>query len=93
MADQWRSETMYISSPEQIASHPNYLQIVAKGYQALPLILRDLEARGGEWYRALRAIAAANHIPTPILTPEQRRNSRLVEQTWIKWGRDHGFIG
>ncbi len=92
LANEWRRDTMYLSSVQEIASHANYLQIIAKGQAAMPLIMRDFQKRGGEWYKAMRAIAAANHIPTPELTAADRRNSRKVEQIWIAWGKQHGYL-
>lgn len=92
LADQWHVETAYLSSPSQIASHPNYLEIIAWREHALPFILEDLRRRGGEWYRALRAITRSLRIDPPTLTEADLANSRRVQRAWLEWGERHGYI-
>ena len=92
LADEWHRETDYLSSPTQVATHQNYLEIIAFGELAIPLILNDLRRRGGEWYRALRAIARSINTDPPVLSDTDLSDSRRVEQVWLGWGRQHGFI-
>lgn len=40
-------------------SHPAYRQIIEMGQPALPLIFRELERNGGEWFDALQSITGA----------------------------------
>ena len=87
LTETWREETGGLSSPSQIASHPAYQQIISMGRPVLPLILADLEARGGQWYLALRAITGASPVP-----PEASGRARLVRDAWLQWGRDHGYV-
>lgn len=91
LAKRWHSATDYLSSPTQIAADPNYLAIIAMGESVVPLILSDLRKRGGEWYRALTAIARSVGIDPPTLRPSDLANSRKVDQAWLQWGQQHGY--
>ena len=86
LADTWREETGGLSSPSQIAAHPAYQRIIGIGEPALPLIFEDLQTRGGHWYLALRAITGASPVP-----PEVSGRARLVRESWLQWGREHGY--
>ena len=56
LADQWYRETRYLSSITRTVTHLAYQNIIGMGPAALPLILRELEERGGHWLWALNAI-------------------------------------
>lgn len=86
LIDVWRDETGGLSSPTQIARHPAYQRIVAMGEPALPFIFADLQANGGQWYVALRAITGAAPVP-----PEAAGRAHLVREAWLRWGREHGY--
>jgi hypothetical protein len=87
LADQWHMETGHLSSPEQIAGHRNYLRIIGKGEQVLPLILNDLRTRGGFWYTALEALTDASPVP-----PSAAGDMLAVRDAWINWGRQRGYV-
>ena len=87
LADQWRKETSLSSSITQDHAHPAYLKILVMGKSALPLILKELRDRGGNWFLALRLIA--DHDPVP------EAHSGIVKkmrEDWIAWGRQHGYL-
>src|SRR5438067_377840 len=54
---QWKTDTRYSSSLEEICSHPAYQTIMAMGREALPWILKDLSKQFGHWFYALQHIA------------------------------------
>jgi hypothetical protein len=87
LAEEWREATGGLSSPSQIALHPAYQRIIEMGDQALPLILEELTARGGQWYWALKAIAGGSPVP-----PEAAGRPKQVKEAWLEWGRANGYI-
>ena len=87
LADQWHEETGHLSSPQQIAMHFAYQRIIGKGPQVLPLIFEDLEARGGQWYWALRAITGENPVHE-----DHAGKVGLMKKDWLTWARNHGFV-
>jgi len=87
LANRWYQETVVLSSVSQIAMHPAYQEIIGMGDIAVPLILRELQQKPGHWFWALRAITGAD----PIL-PEERGKLRAMTDTWIQWGKEHGYI-
>jgi len=87
LAKEWHEATDHLSSPSQIAMHPAYQRIIGMGPSAVPFILEDLRRSGGQWYWALHAITDASPVP-----PGVRHTSREVEEMWLRWGREHGYI-
>ncbi len=86
LSDRWHEETGGHSNPRIITGNTNYQQIIALGKPAIPLILRDLRDRGGDWYAALRELTGAS--PTK---PESRGKVRLMKQEWFAWAEEHGY--
>lgn len=82
----WRAETAFISSSTQRNEHPDYLQIIALGEQALPFLFRDLEStRDGHLSKALTAISGAHPVP-----PEARGKIDAIAEAWLTWARANG---
>ena len=48
LAEQWRRETLAMSSLTDIVLHPAYYQIIGMGTVALPWVLRELQQGGGQ---------------------------------------------
>ncbi|MGL6097590.1 MAG: hypothetical protein ACRC7O_17550 [Fimbriiglobus sp.] len=88
LADRWRADTVYLSSPTDIAMHPAYQQIIGLGPQVLPLILAELEREPGQWFWALTALTGEDPVP-----PADRGRVPAMAAAWLRWGRDHGWIG
>lgn len=63
LASVWRAETAYVSSSSELVGHPAFREIVGMGVPVIPLLLRELENRGGHWHRALREITGADPVP------------------------------
>lgn len=87
LANRWREETRAISSDSDIVANFAYHQIMGMGERALPLIFEEMEAHGGRWFWALRAITGEN--PT---RPEDRGDVRRMTEAWLEWARRHDYV-
>ena len=87
LADQSRWETGPLSSSTAIAAHPAYQEIIGMGPAAIPLVLRELQERGGHWFAALRALSGENPVPRQYAG----RVPKMCEH-WLEWGREKGYI-
>jgi hypothetical protein len=87
LAQQWRSETQWLSSTTQIAMHPAYQAIIGMGAEALPMILEDLRQTSDHWYWALKAIS--NEDP---VVPRDRGSMKKMKIAWLQWGETKGHI-
>lgn len=86
LASQWYDETGGSSFIVEKTSHPAYKKIIALGQPVVPLLLRELEKKPTHWFHALRTITGANPIE-----PEQRGRMKQMAESWLKWGRKHGY--
>jgi hypothetical protein len=64
-----------------------YGQIVAMGWAAVPLLLREVQLRGGHWFTALKWITGEN-----LVGPEMAGDIRAIREVWLRWGKEHGYI-
>lgn len=87
LANRWHGETDYLSSPSRITDNDTYLKIISMGESVIPFILRDLQKRGGDWYRALRILSGTDQVPV-----EDRGDVPRMKEAWLRWGRDRGYI-
>ena len=87
LKEKWKSETAFLSSISEIAMHPDYQQIIGMGTTAIPFILQEMTEKPGQWFWALKSITAED----PVL-PENRGNVKAMTQSWIKWGKEQGYI-
>jgi len=87
LANRWHDETDYLSSPSRITDNDTYLKIISMGRAIIPLILQDLQERGGNWYRALRILS-----DTDPVSPDVRGEVPKMKEAWLGWGRDKGYI-
>lgn len=85
LAELWRSDTYYSSLVSEIAMHGAYQQIIGMGRKVVPLILRELERRGGHWFWALNAITGDDPIRPNATYKDAVRD-------WLRWGRQRGLI-
>jgi hypothetical protein len=86
-ASRWRHETGMLSSPTRISTHPDYQGIIRMGKPVVPLILRELRDRGGQWYYALEVITGENPIP-----PQAESYVPQMKAAWLAWGQSQGYI-
>lgn len=87
LKDEWLSSVSHLSSVTAICMHPAYQKIIGMGKEAVPFILRDLNAHLNHWFWALNAITGA----APVL-PEDRGKVKAMATAWLEWGRANGHI-
>ncbi len=86
LAQTWESAVAHHSSTSIQNSHPAYLEIIGIGWQAVPLLLRDLRMTGRPWFAALKAITRADPV-----APADRGDVAKVAEAWLSWGREQGY--
>ena len=87
LATEWKHDTAHLSSPEMIAAHHAYQEIIGMGKNAIPFILRDLEESPSQWFWALRSIADESPV-----RPEDRGDVDAMTAAWLDWGRRNLYI-
>ncbi len=85
LVEQWRGDTLFVSSTTEIVMHAAYQRIIGLGPQVLPFIFRELQARPGQWFWALHAITGDDPL-------EDGDSFATMTSKWLKWGREHGYI-
>ena len=86
LAAVWRAETEYLSSSTEMFTHRAYQEIIGMGQPAVPLLLRDLQKEPDHWIWALMVITGANPVPA-----SDSGNLDKMAETWLRWGREHGY--
>lgn len=86
LVQKWHEETDHLSAPLDIVTNLHYQQIIGMGPSALPLIIKELEARGGYWFWALRAITGIDPVP-----PEARGKASAMTRAWLSWWKKNGY--
>ncbi len=87
LADQWETETVFLSNSDRIAEHPAHREIVSMGESAVPLILQRMQAQGGHWDHALGDITGANPVKR-----SDWGNIAAIQASWLEWGEANGYI-
>jgi len=85
LVDRWLKETIHLSLIRDKIINPAYLQIIAMGSTAVPLILRELRDRPSHWFVALQALTKSNPA-------EGALNPREARDKWLTWGEENGLI-
>ena len=85
LADQWKKDTLGISSVSDMVMHPAYQRIMALGKAALPFILQDLQQSGGHWFHALNYIVGEDVAAGTNTVADARA-------AWLEWGYKNGHI-
>ncbi len=86
LSAKWKKETGLLSNVTKKCTHPAYQQIIGMGWEALPLILRDLKESKADWFWALTAITGANPISAEIAG-----NITQMTEAWLQWARAKGY--
>ncbi|MBD2357157.1 hypothetical protein H6G41_21455 [Tolypothrix sp. FACHB-123] len=86
LVKQWREENRGVSSTNQISMHPAYQQIIGMGEAVIPLLLKELEKKSGQWFWALKSITREDAVP-----PEYKGNTKEMTKAWLDWGRRKGY--
>lgn len=87
LAREWKRESRFASTPQQMFLLPSYQKIVGLGPDAIPLILRDLTRESNHWFWALASISGENPVE-----PVNAGNVQAMRQAWIDWGMQRGFL-
>lgn len=87
LAEQWRSETLLLSSATAITTHPSYLKIIGMGPAVVPILLRELQDNPDEWFTALSIITEEDPID-----PTDAGRFDAAREAWIGWGKQHAII-
>ena len=76
----WHRDTDRLSSLARKFDHPSYRAVLARGKEAVPFILREIERQPGHWHYALRTLTGADPVPPGATATE-------ACQRWVAWGR------
>lgn len=87
LKEKWETETAFLSSVSDIVMHPAYQQIIGMGPAAIPLILREMSIKQGQWFWALKSIT--NEDP---VKPAQRGIVAEMSKLWLQWGKARGYV-
>ena len=87
LADAWSSDTSHISSTRDIVANQNYQEIIAQGWDVVPLLLKDLRENKRFWFPALAAITNVRPFD-----PSDAGNGKRMTDAWIKWAKRKGLI-
>jgi len=87
LKEKWEAETAFLSSVSDIVMHPAYQQIIGMGPAAIPLILREVSIKQGQWFWALKSITNADPVK-----PEHRGIVAEMSKAWLQWGKERGYI-
>jgi len=85
LARRWRAETGHLSIVQQKIMNRSYFEIIGLGRPALPLLLRELEARPAHWFLALSSISRENPVRPGASFDD-------AVEDWLDWGRCQGLI-
>lgn len=83
----WKSQTKHLSNPSEILSNEYYKNILNMGPSILPLIFKDLEQNGGEWFEALETMTNVN----PVID-EHIGIYMDMKNDWLEWARTFKYI-
>lgn len=83
----WKTRTRHQSNLLAICSDPAYQEIISMGQAAVPLILRDLDSELDHWFWALKVLTNSDPVD-----PADHGDLNAVRQSWLTWGRTHGYI-
>jgi hypothetical protein len=87
LAAEWKERSRYLSNTAQMAMLKPYQRIIGMGWEAVPLILEELEREPDHWFWALEAITEENPVPA-----EAAGKVRLMASAWVEWGRKHNLL-
>lgn len=87
LAERWRAETEFASSPSTLFMNAAYQQIIGMGRDVLPFILEDLAETRSHWFWALRAITGVDPVD-----PQDRGHVGRMANQWLEWGHAQGLL-
>lgn len=87
LADEWLAGMGFSSNPQKLMSHPAFQGIVALGMPAVPLLLREIQARPTLLVWALPEITKADPVPSA-----SRGKIAEMARAWVGWGQENHYI-
>lgn len=87
LAQEWKRESRFASTANQMFFLPSYQKIIGLGPDAIPSILRDLQNESNHWFWALAALSDENPVQ-----PQDAGNVRKMRQVWLDWGTQRGLL-
>jgi|GEM_PF-1412648 len=81
-ADRWEKESSIHSSPGEKFIHRDYLRIIGKGEQVVPLIIKRQESSNKDWLFALENIIPEDENPAKGI-----ESFKDAVEAWISWGK------
>ena len=87
LADQWKADTLFVSSLPDIENHEAYRSIIGLGPSVIPLVLDEMVREPNWWFMALESLV---DDPPEIAGLE----GDLIGMTsaWVQWGEKHGYV-
>lgn len=81
----WKSETAFLSDPEEITAHPSFAALVGNAKLVLPLILDELRRSPSQLVWVLDDAIGERPYPT-----EASGDITAMTEAWIAWGERNG---
>jgi hypothetical protein len=89
---QWSADTRFLSDPGKIMGHPAMRAIIALGGEVVPIILRDLQAKGSLMVWALPEITGEKLAPPTTEGAYLKWDVNAQIEAWLRWGREKGLL-
>ena len=86
LADQWETETVFLSRIDLAIKHPAHQEIISMGEPVVPLILQRMRETGGHWDHTLADITGANPVKR-----SDWGNIAAIQASWLEWGEANGL--
>ena len=80
LKDRWKQETWLSSSITEITNSPAYREIIDMGWDAVALILTELESEPDLWFGALQEITGDNPVQL-----QNRGDIEGMARDWLNW--------
>lgn len=87
LRDEWKDETLFVSSGTEIVNNGAYLEIISKGQKVIPWILRELQQTNDHWFVALESLTGSNPI-----SPEHIGDILAMKEDWLNWAEEHDLL-
>lgn len=87
LKNQWKDETLFVSSGTVLISNSAYREIISLGSAAIPWIIREMKKNNDHWFYALEKITGVN--------PIKKKNIGVVEnmkKDWIDWASNKDYV-
>ena len=87
LAEQWKDETIHISSLTEMENHGAYQEIIGMGQPAVPLLLQELVNDPDWWFMALDTL-----VDEPPHLEGADGDLTKLSAKWIEWGKSNGYL-